>query len=71
MKDDSTNISESASYEDGAGESTVVIDGSGEDQASATASKAGKTKIIPLDLDKQTIVNSQYEANTNAALYRI
>ena len=71
VEDVSQDISESASYEDGAEESTVVIDGGGGDQAPPPISRAGKTKFISLELDKQTILNSNHEANTNAALYKV
>ena len=69
---DVESISESASYEDGAeGEPTVVIDGGGGDQASSPTPQAGKTRLISLGLDKQTILNSQYEMSSNAALYKV
>jgi len=71
VEDVSQDISESASYEYGAEESTVVIDGGGGDQAPPPISRAGKTKFISLELDKQTILNSNHEANTNAALYKV
>ena len=71
VEDVSQDISESASYEDGAEESTVVIDGGGGDQAPPPISRAGKTKFISLELDKQTILNSNHEANINAALYKV
>ena len=68
---DVESISESASYEDGGEEPTVVIDGGGGDQASSSTPQAGKTKFISLGLDKQTILNSQYEMSSNAALYKV
>ena len=68
---DVESISESASYEDGGEEPTVVIDGGGGDQASSPTPQAGKTKFISLGLDKQTILNSQYEMSSNAALYKV
>ena len=71
VEDLSQDISESASYEDGGEEPTVVIDGGGGDQAPPPISRAGKTKFISLELDKQTILNSNHEANTNAALYKV
>ena len=68
---DVESISESASYEDGGEEPTVVIDGGGGNQASSPTPQAGKTKFISLGLDKQTILNSQYEMSSNAALYKV
>jgi len=67
---DVESISESASYEDGGEEPTVVIDGGGQQAASPTP-QAGKTKFISLGLDKQTVLNSQYEMSSNAALYKV
>ena len=66
---DAESVSESASYEDGA-DTTVVLDAGGE-ESSAPSSSAGKSKIIPLTLDKQTIVNSHYEMQSNAVLYKV
>ena len=68
---DVESISESASYEDGGEEPTVVIDGGGGDHSSSPTHQAGKTKFISLGLDKQTILNSQYEMSSNAALYKV
>ena len=70
LKDDAKDVSESASYEDGADDTTVVIDGGG-DQASSPASSGGGTKLIPLSVDKLTLVNSQYELQSTAALYKV
>ncbi len=71
LKDDAKDVSESASYEDGAEEdTTVVIDGGG-DQASSPTSSGGGTKLIPLSVDKLTLVNSQYELQSTAALYKV
>ena len=67
---DAEDVSESASYEDGAEDTTVVVDG-GADQAATTASSGGESKIIPLSVDKLTLVNSQYELASNAALYKV
>tara|TARA_B100000029_G_scaffold465507_1_gene500216 strand:+ start:1650 stop:3437 length:1788 start_codon:yes stop_codon:yes gene_type:complete len=67
---DVESISESASYEDGGEEPTVVIGGGGQQAASPTP-QAGKTKFISLGLDKQTVLNSQYEMSSNAALYKV
>ena len=66
---DAESVSESASYEDGA-DTTVVLDAGGE-ESSAPSSSVGKSKIIPLTLDKQTIVNSHYEMQSNAVLYKV
>ena len=64
-------ISESASYEEG-GEEPVVIDGGGGGQQSApTVSQAGKVEFLPLGTSKETIVNTNHEANTNAVLYKV
>ena len=68
---DGEDVSSSASYEDGGEEPTLVIDGGGGDQASSPTPQAGKTKFISLGLDKQTILNSQYEMSSNAALYKV
>ena len=68
---DAKDVSESASYEDGAEEdTTVVVDGGG-DQAAAPASSGGGTQIIPVGVDKLTLVNSQYELQSTAALYKV
>ena len=72
LKDDAKDVSESASYEDGADDTTVVIDGgSGGDQAASPASSGGGTQLIPLSVDKLTLVNSQYELQSTAALYKV
>ncbi len=72
LKDDAKDVSESASYEDGAEENTtVVVDGGGGDQAAAPASSGGGTQFIPLSVDKLTLVNSQYELQSTAALYKV
>ena len=71
LKDDAKDVSESASYEDGAEEdTTVVVDGGG-DQAAAPASSGGGTQFIPVGVDKLTLVNSQYELSSTAALYKV
>jgi len=70
LKDDAKDVSESTSYEDGADDTTVVIDGGG-DQAAAPASSGGGTQLIPLSVDKLTLVNSQYELQSTAALYKV
>ena len=68
---DVEDVSQSASYEDGAEDTTVVVDGGGGDQAAAPASSGGGTQIIPLSVDKLTLVNSQYELQSTAALYKV
>ena len=69
---DAEDVSESASYEDGGEEdTTVVVDGGGGDQAAAPASSGGESRIIPLSVDKLTLVNSQYELSSTAALYKV
>ena len=68
---DAEDVSQSASYEDGGEEdTTVVVDGGG-DQAAAPASSGGGTQLIPLSVDKLTLVNSQYELQSTAALYKV
>ena len=47
-----------------------IIDGGGQ-QSSSAPSQARKTKFIPLGLSKETIVNSQYESSSKAALYKV
>ena len=67
---DAEDVSQSASYEDGGEDTTVVVDAGGE-ESSAPLSQSGKNKLIPLVVDKQTILNSQYEMSSNAALYKV
>ena len=67
---DAEDVSESASYEDGADDTTVVVDGGG-DQQSSSSSKGGEDKVTTLTISKQTILNSQYEMVSNAALYKV
>ena len=67
---DAESVSSSASYEDGGEDTTVVVDAGG-GESSAPSSSSGKSKIIPLTLDKQTIVNSQYDMVSNAVLYKV
>ncbi len=67
---DAEDVSQSASYEDGGEDTTVVVDAGGE-ESSAPSSQSGKNKLIPLVVDKQTILNSQYEMSSNAALYKV
>jgi len=66
---DAEDVSESASYEDGADDTTVVVDGG--DQQSSSSSKGGEDKVTTLTISKQTILNSQYEMVSNAALYKV
>jgi len=69
---DGEDVSQSASYEDGGEEdTTVVVDGGGGDQAAAPASSGGGTQIIPVGVDKLTLVNSQYELQSTSALYKV
>ena len=58
-------ISQSASYEEGAEEEIVVID-SGQANQTASVSKAGQTKFIPLDQGDGEVLNTL----TNATLYK-
>ena len=68
-EDISKDIDKKASYEEEGVDETVIIDGG--QTAAAPASQAGKVKFIPLGLSKETIVNSQYEKDFNAALYKV
>ena len=68
---DVESISESASYEDGGEEDPTIVMGSQGGQSASSPSQAGKTRLISLGLDKQTILNSQYEMSSNAALYKV
>ena len=69
-KEDGSSISSSASYEEG-GEEPVVVDGGGGQQSAPTVSQAGKVDFLPLSTSKETIVNTNHEANTNAVLYKV
>ena len=65
-KDDTASqISESASYEEGAEEEVVVID-NGQANQTASVSKDGQTKFIPLDKGDGEVLNTL----TNATLYK-
>jgi len=69
---DGEDVSSSASYEDGGEEdTTVVVDGGGGDQAAAPTFSGGDTQMIPVSPDKLTLVNSQYELSSTAALYKV
>ena len=70
QNNDAESVSSSASYEDGGEDTTVVVDAGG-GESSAPSSSSGKSRIIPLTLDKQTIVNSQYDMVSNAVLYKV
>ena len=70
VEDVSQDISESASYEEGAQEEIVVMD-SGQGNQTASVSQAGKTKFIPIGLSKESILNSQYEMQSKVALYKV
>jgi len=65
------DISQSASYEEGGEEEPIVIDGGGGQQSSPTVSQAGNVEFLPLGTSKETIVNTNHEANTNAVLYKV
>ena len=67
---DGEDVSSSASYEDGGEDTTVVVDAGG-GESSTPSSSAGKTKFIDLGVSKQTIVNSNYESQTKAVLYKV
>ena len=69
-EDVSQDISSSASYEEG-GEEPIVIDGGGGQQSAPTVSQAGNVEFLPLGTSKETIVNTNHEANTNAVLYKV
>ena len=64
-EDVSQDISSSASYEEGAEEEVVVID-NGQANQTASVSKAGQTKFIPLDQGDGEVLNTL----TNATLYK-
>ena len=69
---DAEDVSQSASYEDGGEEdTTVVVDGGGEGGGASGGSSGGGTQIIPVSPDKLTLVNSQYELQSTAALYKV
>ena len=69
-KEDGSSISSTTSYEDGASEDeTVIIEGGGE--TTSPSSQTGKSKVVPLATSRETIVNSQYELSTTAALSKV
>ena len=67
---DAESVSESASYEDGGEEEPIVVVDSG-GESSTPSSASGGSKVISVTASKQTIVNSQYEMVSNAALYKV
>ena len=70
-EDVSKDISSSASYEEESQDETVILDSGGGGAIETPPSKEGSSKIIPLGVDDQTIVNSQYESQTKATLYKV
>jgi hypothetical protein len=69
---DAEDVSQPASYEDGGEEdTTVVVDAGGEGGGASGGSSGGGTQIIPVGVDKLTLVNSQYELSSTAALYKV
>ena len=68
---DAEDVSQSASYEDGGEDTTVVVDAGGEGGGASGGSSGGDTQIIPVSPDKLTLVNSQYELQSTAALYKV
>ena len=71
VDDVSQDISSSASYEEGAEDETVVIDAGGDQGGGQEQSQVGKVEFIDVGGDKETILNSNYEAQTNAVLYKV
>ena len=71
QNNDAESVSSSASYEDGADDTTVVVDAGGKGGGASGGSSGGGTKIIPVGPDKLTLVNSQYELQSTAALYKV
>ena len=70
VQDKSREIASSTSYEDGEGESTVIINQGSESTAASGGGKAGKPGFIRLPVDDLTIVNSQYEMLTKSKTYK-
>ena len=68
---DGEDVSSSASYEDGGEDTTVVVDAGEEGGGASGGSSGGGTQIIPVSPDKLTLVNSQYELQSTAALYKV
>ena len=65
------DISQSASYEEGAEEETVVVDAGADQGGGQEQAQPGKVEFIDVGLDKETILNSNYQAQTNAVLYKV
>ena len=70
VKNNASEISSSTSYEDGEGESIVVINQGSESPTSVGGSKSGRGGFIKLPVDDLTIVNSQYEMLTKSKTYK-
>ena len=69
---DAEDVSQSASYEDGGEEdTTVVVDAGGEGGGASGGSSGAEGNIITVSPDKLTLVNSQYELSSTAALYKV
>ena len=69
---DAEDVSQSASYEDGGEEdTTVVVDAGGEGGGASGGSSGAEGNIITVSPDKLTLVNSQYELQSTAALYKV
>ena len=66
---DAKDVSESASYEEGGEQPTVVVDGGGESSAPSTTVEGDK--FISVGVSRETVLNSQYEMVSNAALYKV
>ena len=49
----------------------MVVDAGGEGGGASGGSSGGGTQIIPVSPDKLTLVNSQYELQSTAALYKV
>ena len=71
VDDVSQDISSSASYEEGAEDETVVIDAGGDQGGGQEQAQPGKVEFIDVGVDKETILNSNYQAQTNAVLYKV
>ena len=67
---DAESVSSSASYEEGGEQPTVVVDGGGE-ESTPPPSQAGGSKFISVGVSRETVLNSQYEMVSNAALYKV
>ena len=67
---DAKDVSESASYEEGGEQPTVVVDGGG-GESSAPSTVVEGDKFISAGVSRETVLNSQYEMVSNAALYKV